>query len=183
MDGELGGLDVELLADVFADFHQLAAAPAAGAGLGLVAVLDARQVGGQRLPPGAGAGAGAGAGLAGGFGVEGVAGLLQLRLEGGQVGGDGLLEQLALAGGGQRLAPLAEAHALVVGEFEGQGLDFDFGGVQGLLGPGQFGLEPVEFGEGAFRGQDRRAQQGGNGVQRHRPGRRIHGVIIPWIRP
>jgi hypothetical protein len=32
--------------------------------------------------------------------------------------------------GGQRLAPLAEAHALVVGQFEGQGLDFEVRRIQ-----------------------------------------------------
>lgn len=42
--------DVQLLADVFADLHQRAAARATGAAGRLVAVLDARQLLGQRLP-------------------------------------------------------------------------------------------------------------------------------------
>jgi hypothetical protein len=47
----IGGLDVELLADVFADLDEGRAALAAGAGFRLVAVFDARQVRRQRLPP------------------------------------------------------------------------------------------------------------------------------------
>jgi len=49
-----------------------------------------------------------------------------------------------------------------VGQFEGEGLDFEFGGVQGrvaqrdgLPGQRQFGVEPVEF----LRGQNRPARQ------------------------
>jgi hypothetical protein len=45
--------DVQLLADVFADLHQCAAALAASAAYGLMTVLDARQLLGQRLPTGA----------------------------------------------------------------------------------------------------------------------------------
>jgi hypothetical protein len=45
--------DVQLLADVFADLHQCAAALAAGTVDWLVTMLDARQMLGQRLPLGA----------------------------------------------------------------------------------------------------------------------------------
>jgi hypothetical protein len=100
-----------------------------------------------------------------------------------------LVEQVALAGGGQHLALLAEADALVVGQFEGEGLDFEFGGVQGrvaqreglvaegdgLPGRVQFGEQPVEF----LRGQNRPARQGGKGVRRKGSKRQVHAAIIP----
>ena len=54
MDEEAGGLDVELLSNVFADLDQIAATLAAGAGLRFVQVLDARQMLGQRLTAGTG---------------------------------------------------------------------------------------------------------------------------------
>ena len=152
-----------------------------------MAVLDARQVGGQRLPPGAGAG------LAGGLGLEGLLGLFQLRLDGGQVGGQRLLEQFALPGGGQRLAALAEAHAPVVGEFEGQGLDFQLGGLEGLLGTGEGldfqclsgdglagGFQFAEQFRDVLRRQNRRARGARNGIGKDRPRLEIHGGIIPW---
>ena len=53
MHEELRRRYVELLADVFADLDQLAAALAAGAGLGFVAVFDALQMRGQRRASGA----------------------------------------------------------------------------------------------------------------------------------
>ena len=53
MDEELRRLYIQLLADVFADLNQFPAALTAGAGLGFMTVLDARQVLGQGLAPGA----------------------------------------------------------------------------------------------------------------------------------
>lgn len=146
------------------------------------------------LPPGAGAG------LPRGLGLEGAFGLCQLLLDGGPVGQERLLEQLALPGGGQRLAFLAEAHALVVGELEGQGLDFQLGGLEGLLVLGEGldfefrrpqgrlvagdglagGGQLVEQPSDVLRGQKRRARGGWNGIREDRSGLGIHGGIIPW---
>jgi hypothetical protein len=42
---------------------------------------------------------------------------------------------------GQGFALWAKAQPLEVGQFEGQGLDFELGGVEILLGSGQFGAE------------------------------------------
>ena len=161
VDGEFGGFDIQLLGDVLADLDQVGAAAAdALAGFGFVDMDDARQVGRQRLPPGFDARLARGGRL--GLPRE----PLHLLLDGGLVGNDGLVEQVALPGGGQCLALLAEADALVVGQFEGEGLDFKFGGLQGRLGLAQFGKQPVEF----VRSQNRHARQGGKGVQWHRHG-------------
>ena len=168
VDGEFGGFDIQLLGDVLADLDQVGAAAAdALAGFGFVDMDDARQVGRQRLPPGFDARLARGGRL--GLPRE----PLQLLLDGGLVGNDGLVEQVALPGGGQCLALLAEADALVVGQFEGEGLDFKFGGLQGHIAegdglPGQFQFvkQPVQF----VRSQNRHARQGGKGVQWHRHG-------------
>lgn len=82
---ELGRFHIELLADVFADLDQLAAALTAGAGLGFVAVFDARQVLRQRLATGA---------LALGAQIGHL--LLDFGLDGGAVGVSRLTEQIAL---------------------------------------------------------------------------------------
>ena len=181
VDGELGGLDIQLLGDILADLDQVGAAAApALAALGLVDVHDARQVGRQRLPPGPDAR------LARCRRLVPLGETRQFRLDGGLVGHAVLVEQVALPGGGQRLALLAEAQPLVVGQFEGECLDFEFGGMQcrlvedyGLPGRIQFGEQPVKF----FRGQNRPARQGGIGVRRKGSKRRIHGVIIPRETP
>ena len=88
--------------------------------------------------------------------------------------------------GGQHLAFLAEADAFMVCQFEGEGLDFEFGGVQGRLvendglpGRVQFGKQPVEF----ARGQSRPARQGWLGGRRKGSQRRIQGVVIPRENP
>ncbi len=44
MHEELGRFDIQLLGHVFADFDQVFAAGSAGARLGFMAVLDARQM-------------------------------------------------------------------------------------------------------------------------------------------
>jgi hypothetical protein len=44
VDKELGGFDIELFGDVFADFNQVLAALTTLAGLRLVAVLNTRQM-------------------------------------------------------------------------------------------------------------------------------------------
>jgi hypothetical protein len=191
VDGELGGLDIQLLGDVLADLDQVGAAAApAPAGIRLVDMDDARQVGRQRLPPGPDAR------LARGLGPTLLGEPRQLLFDGGLVGDAVLVEQVALAGGGPHLALLAEADAPVVGQFEGEGLDFEFGGVQGCVAqreglvaqrdglvaegdglPGrvQFGEQPVEF----LRGQNRPARQGGKGVRRKGSKRQVHAAIIP----
>ena len=53
MHKKLGRRDVQLLADIFADLHQRAAALTAGAACWLVTMHDAWQMLGQGLPPGA----------------------------------------------------------------------------------------------------------------------------------
>ena len=166
VDGEFGGFHVQLLGDILADLDQVGAAAApALAGFGFVDMDDARQVGRQRLPPGFGARLARG----GRLGLPGEP--IQFLLNGGLVGNGGLVEQVALSGGGQDLAFLAEADALVVGQFEDEGLDFEFGGLQGRVAEGdglpgqfQFGEQPVQF----VRSQNRHARQGGKGVQWHR---------------
>ena len=108
VDGELGGLDVQLLGDVLADLDQIdaAAAPAAAA-LRRVDMHDARQVGRQRLPPGPDAR------LARGRRPVFLGEAGQFLLDGGLVGHAVLVEQVALPSGGQNLAFLAEADALM----------------------------------------------------------------------
>ena len=93
--------------------------------------------------------------------------LLQLRLDRGLVGGDRFLEQFALSGGGEGLAGLAEAQAFVVGQFEGEGLDLEVGGVQGrfmagnrLAGFRQFGVAPGECFQRRRRGPDQGKKRG-----------------------
>ena len=83
-------LHVELFADVFTDLDQALAACRALARLRLMAVLDARQFGRQRLAPGTAAFA-----LAS-FAVTGVSGWHQLGLDRGQVGVDRFFKQLTL---------------------------------------------------------------------------------------
>lgn len=195
VDGELGGLDIQLLGDVLADLDQIdAAAAPALAGFGFVDVHDARQVGRQWLPPGPDARLARDRRLA----LLGEA--RQFLLDGGLVGHAVLVEQVALPGGGQRLALLAEAQSLVVGQFEGEGLDLEFGGVQcrvaqrdGLVAEGdglvadedglprrvQFGKQPVEF----PRGQSRPARQVGIGVRQNGSKRQVHAAIIPRETP
>jgi hypothetical protein len=107
-DEEFGGLDVELLADILADHHQVFAALAAGAGFRLMADFDARQGLGQRLAAGA---------FATGDGLEFGDDLFGFRFAGGDVGFQGFLEQVALFGV-QRFALGAEANAAQVGEFQ-----------------------------------------------------------------
>lgn len=64
----------------------------------------------------------------------------QFGCDGGLVDPRGFGEQVALTLG-QGCALLAKAPPLEVGPFEGQGLDFELGGVAMLLGSGQFGAE------------------------------------------
>jgi hypothetical protein len=46
MHEKLGGLNIQLLGHIFADFDQVFAAGSAGARLGFMAVLDTRQMSG-----------------------------------------------------------------------------------------------------------------------------------------
>ena len=54
VDKELGGLDIELFGDVFADLDQVLAALTTLTGLRFVAVFNTRQMGWQGLTTGAG---------------------------------------------------------------------------------------------------------------------------------
>jgi len=178
--GELGGFDIRLFGDILADLDQVdAAAAPALAGFGLVDMDDARQVGRQRLP--AGPDARLARGSWGGFLASRSSSASMAAWSATTVSSN-----RSLPLGGQRLALLAEADAPVVGQFEGEGLDFEFGGVQGrvaqrdgLPGQRQFGVEPVEF----LRGQNRPARQGGKGVRQCQSGQQIHVGIIPWKTP
>jgi hypothetical protein len=127
MHDELRRDDVELLAHVFANLDQGRTALAAGAGIRLVPMFDARQMIGQRLAAGAFA-LGAGLGLRGGL----------FGFGGGDVGCQGFLEQVALFRV-QRFALGAEADAAQMGEFEGKRLDFGFGVLEGGVQPKGFG--------------------------------------------
>ena len=89
-----------------------------------MAMLDPRQMRRQGLA------AGPDPGFAGGFRrLPGE--LFQFRLNGGLVGQRRFVKEVVLAGGRQGFAFLAEAQALVVGQFEGEGLDLEFGGGEG----------------------------------------------------
>ena len=52
MDEELRWFDVQLLANVFTDLNEIGTAGVTGACVRLMAVLDTRQMGGQRLTSG-----------------------------------------------------------------------------------------------------------------------------------
>ncbi len=138
---ETGGLDIQLFADILADLDQIVATLAASAVLGLMPVLDARQMFRQRLATGAFA--------LGGLGRR--TRLFDFGIQRGFVGVPAFLEQLALFRG-ELFAFVGIANALVVGELEGQRLDFErvfLGLVEQLSCPfrdGGFELEAGEFG-------------------------------------
>jgi hypothetical protein len=118
MDEEARRFDVELLADVLADQRQCLAAPPTGAGRRFVPVLDARQVVRQCLAAGARAGRLYCRRYGRRFGLPPV----QLQFGRGDVGFQGLLEEVA-GFGVERFALDPVAHALEVRQFQGQGLD------------------------------------------------------------
>jgi hypothetical protein len=90
VDKELGGLDIELLGDVFADLDQVLAALTALAGLRFVAVFNTRQMRWQGLATGAGS-------LGFGNGGTGlIIGLLDFGLKRGDVFVAGFFEQILL---------------------------------------------------------------------------------------
>ena len=120
MHEEARRLHVQLLADVLADLDQIGAALAALARLGLVAVVDARQLTRQRLAAGAPA-------LTLGRRLA-----FELLLDGGQVGIDRFLKQQALLTD-ERFAGFAEAYSPIVGQLVRQCGDLEI-----LLG--QLGL-------------------------------------------
>ena len=91
MDEEAGGLDIQLLADVFADLDQVLAALAAGAGLRFVTMFDARQVFRKGLATGART-------LGSVLRLQCLGLPLRLGFEGRQVGIPGFLEQFPLLG-------------------------------------------------------------------------------------
>ena len=110
--------DIELLADVFADLDQRLTALAAGAGLGFVSLLDARQMIGQRLPA---------CGLA--LGAHGGRDLFDFGLDCAQVDVPSFLEQIALLGR-EGFVLMPEADAAMVREFQGEGLDLELRGLE-----------------------------------------------------
>jgi hypothetical protein len=91
MHEEARRLYIQLLADVLAELDEILAALAAGARLRLVAMLDARQVLGQRLTTGTGTRRARDAGRRHTFLVLGQFGFGRR-----QIGGQGFLEQVAL---------------------------------------------------------------------------------------
>ena len=90
-----------------------------------MAILDTRQFGGQGL---------AACGLARAWCR---CQLFDFGDDGGAIDGASLVEQLALFGG-EGLVFTPKAHALVMGEFEGKGLDFEVCVGQFLGCPGEF---------------------------------------------
>ena len=112
MHKKLGRRDIQLLADVFADFDQRAAALTAGAACWLVTMLDARQMLGQGLQPGALAWGAQGRHLQLGFGGNG--GAIHLKR---------LAKKITLLGR-QGFVFDPETNALEVRELKGQCLDF-----------------------------------------------------------
>jgi hypothetical protein len=125
MHEETGRLDIELLADVFANLDQIVAALTAGAGFRFMAVFDARQVLGQRLTTGPRAWRRRRRGRCRGIRQP----LGHLGLSRCQIAGQGFLKQVALLSG-QSLIACAETHPAQVGQFQGKCLDFGLGGEQ-----------------------------------------------------
>lgn len=123
--------DVQLLGHVLADLDQFATTLPAAAGLGLVPVLDALQMRGQRWAAGAPF-------------ARGWLGLalewrerLQTRFARGNVGGEGLVEEV-LHGRAECLARRCVAQTLELGEFMHDQLVGNLAGVQIRFGALQF---------------------------------------------
>jgi len=123
VDKELGGFDIQLFSDVFANFDQVLAALTALAGFWFVAVFNARQMRWQGLAARARA-----LGLGnGGTGL--LAGLLDFGHKRSDVFVAGFLEQIPLHAG-QRFALYAIANPAQMGQFQNEGLDFEVFGLK-----------------------------------------------------
>ena len=111
--------------------------------------------------------------------------LFEFGLDGGEVAVYALLEQVALYGA-HGFAFVAEADAVVMGEFEGQRLDFELGGFEGGVALADLEVAYADFnitlGEGFLGLLEARMQpicQGGIGVKVGEFGGEIHAWIIP----
>lgn len=133
-DGETGGFDVQLFADILADLDEVLATWATGAAVRFVADFAARQVGRQRLAAGAYARR-----------ARTRRGVFDFGFERRLVGFQGLLEQVALCRR-EDFALHAVAQSLQVGEFQGEGLDLGFGVPEAGFETGGFGALPRGFG-------------------------------------
>ncbi len=130
MDEEAGRLDIELLADVFADLHQVGTAFPAGAGSRLVAMLDPGQFRRQRI-------------AAGPFVLPWWLGgflLRQLGHDGGPVLIPAIDKEIPLLRG-ERFALATETDALVMGQFQGQLLDLQLAPLEFGIALGKLGLQ------------------------------------------
>ena len=123
MDEETGRLDIELLADVFADLDEVAAAVPAGAGFRFVAMLNARQFRRQGIT--------AGTFVLTWYGGRGLL-LFQFGDNGCTIFVTGLDKQIALLAG-QGFARVTEADTSMVRQFKGELLDLQ-------LSPLKFGV-------------------------------------------
>jgi len=123
MHEELGRLDIQLFADIFADLDQVFTAFSAGAGFGFVTVFDARQMIGQGLATGARA-------FRAGYRFTRVCvlELFDFGFDGRHVGIPGFLEHIPLQRG-QGFAFSTEANAFVINQFVRQRGDFDIFGL------------------------------------------------------
>ena len=93
--------------------------------------------------------------------------LFQLRLHGGLIDLGGFVEQVRLAAR-QGLALLAETEPFMTRQLQGQRLDFDLSGVEGLLRAGQFGAQPLQLTGGVFRRRNGGSERGRHGRRRWR---------------
>ena len=142
MHEESRRLHVELFGDVFADLDERRATLAAGTRFRFMVMLNARQMLGQGLPTGA---------LPGSL-RRLAAGRIRRRLGqfglgGGDVAGQGLLEQVALLDG-QGLALCAEAHPAQMRQLQHEGLNLGLGGEQLRIAAGDLFGQTRGFGIG-----------------------------------
>ena len=111
MNEETGRLDIELLADIFTNLDQILATLSAGAGFRFVAMLDARQMFGQRLTTGTRARHWRCSRFCGRIGQA----FGHLSLSRCQITGQGFLKQVTLFSG-QCLTACAETHPAQVSQ-------------------------------------------------------------------
>lgn len=178
-DPELGGDDVQLFADLFADQDPFLTALATGGGLRFVPHLDAGEMIGQGLATGPRARCTGVLRCRGG-------GLFESNLQGRFVGGQGLFEQVPLHTV-QGFALLAIAQAAQMGQLQGQGLDLEVFLAQGFVVLAQgFVVLPEGF-PGLFLGSTKEGlhglvQAGWQGVLLSKTvefGLEIQGWILP----
>jgi hypothetical protein len=162
---EPGRLDIQWFRNVFADLDQVLTALPALAGRRFVSVFDTGEMLGSGLT------AGADPGRTPRRRIDLVGHPFQFRLDGRWVDRHGFGEQVALTLD-QGFALLAKPEPLVVGQFEGRGLDFELGGVERrlaagerLLGQGQFGAELFHLAATVQRRHQHRARTRQQGVR------------------